>query len=576
MSLQAFAKNLLQNGRFFYRYLRKSYFKEIIVDVPSYTLNPNGLEKSAERGRSLLGTSLHSVKNVVQNHARKILIDNVLQRVTHTLNADLRRKAARRLFYGDSAPFFALVGVSLASGSGLLTKDDELEGICWEVREAVSKLQWNIARSETEESHLLDSNEPTSLDQLDLGEAIATGCNAVVYSARLKNNVNKDEYPLAVKMMFNYDAESNSTSILKAMFRETVPARCYFFNPDVSDFENSFLEWRKTLPPHQNIVAMYSVFADRIPDLPGNRLLYPEALPPRIYPGGSGRNMSLFLVMKRYDCSLKQYIKDKNPTPRVSVLLLTQLLEAVAHMNTHGIAHRDLKSDNILLDLSEGDQCPTLVVTDFGCCLCDKKNGLMVPYYSSETDKGGNRALMAPEVASVKPGPFSSLNYNKSDAWAVGTMAYELFGVENPFYDKSLKLNSVDYKESDLPPLPEDVPQVIGSVISNLLIKSTSNRMSADLAATICQLYLWAPSVWLKAQTAIPNSNEIIQWLLCMTTKILYEKKFSSDSLKDDDEKINAKNRRSLPEYELIASFLRRVRLYIVRKGLRWIQDLYI
>lgn len=101
-------------------------------------------------------------------------------------------------------------------------------------------------------------------------------------------------------MMFNYDAESNSTSILKAMFRETVPARCYYFNPDVMDFENSFLEWRKTLPPHRNIVEMYSVFADRIPDLPGNRLLYPEALPPRIYPEGSGRNMSLFLVMKRY------------------------------------------------------------------------------------------------------------------------------------------------------------------------------------------------------------------------------------------------------------------------------------
>ena len=91
-------------------------------------------------------------------------------------------------------------------------------------------------------------------------------------------------------------------------------------------------------------------------------------------------------------------MKDKNPSQRVSILLLTQLLEAVAHLNIHGIAHRDLKSDNILLDLSEGEQCPTLVITDFGCCLCDKKNWLVVPYYSSETDKGGNRALMAPEV----------------------------------------------------------------------------------------------------------------------------------------------------------------------------------
>lgn len=39
-----------------------------------------------------------------------------------------------RLMFGDSTPFFALVGVSLASGDGMLTKDDELEAVCWEIR----------------------------------------------------------------------------------------------------------------------------------------------------------------------------------------------------------------------------------------------------------------------------------------------------------------------------------------------------------------------------------------------------------------------------------------------------------
>jgi len=44
--------------------------------------------------------------------------------------ADLRRK----LLFGDSRPFFALVGVSLASGAGIITKDDQLEAVCWEIR----------------------------------------------------------------------------------------------------------------------------------------------------------------------------------------------------------------------------------------------------------------------------------------------------------------------------------------------------------------------------------------------------------------------------------------------------------
>lgn len=39
-----------------------------------------------------------------------------------------------RFLYGDSTTFFALIGISLASGTGILTKDDELEGVCWEIR----------------------------------------------------------------------------------------------------------------------------------------------------------------------------------------------------------------------------------------------------------------------------------------------------------------------------------------------------------------------------------------------------------------------------------------------------------
>lgn len=45
-----------------------------------------------------------------------------------------------RFLYGDSAPLFALIGISLASGTGILTKDDELEGVCWEIR--VSRIEF--------------------------------------------------------------------------------------------------------------------------------------------------------------------------------------------------------------------------------------------------------------------------------------------------------------------------------------------------------------------------------------------------------------------------------------------------
>ena len=42
---------------------------------------------------------------------------------------------------------------------------------------------------------------------------------------------------------------------------------------------------------------------------------------------------------------------------------------------------------------------------------------------------------MAPEVANATPGLFSFIDYSKADVWAAGTLAYEMFGLENPFYN---------------------------------------------------------------------------------------------------------------------------------------------
>lgn len=107
---------------------------------------------------------------------------------------------------------------------------------------------------------------------------------------------------------------------------------------------------------------MHLCFADYIPELMDSHSLYPQALPTRINPEGYGRNMSLFLVMKRYnyfiltfkqvlnnigvtlcfryDMSLKQYLSKTNPKIRDKILLLTQLLEAVTHMSNQNVAHR--------------------------------------------------------------------------------------------------------------------------------------------------------------------------------------------------------------------------------------------
>merc|ERR1712004_487818 len=85
----------------------------------------------------------------------------------------------------------------------------------------------------------------------------------------------------------------------------------------------------------------------------------------------------------------------------------------------------------------------------------DPRLGFKCPYPSEDMDKGGNAALMAPEVANAEPGLFSFIDFSKADLWATGTLAYEIFGLQNPFYHtkKNRGLDSRSYEMSYFQPL---------------------------------------------------------------------------------------------------------------------------
>jgi hypothetical protein len=41
-------------------------------------------------------------------------------------------------------------------------------------------------------------------------------------------------------------------------------------------------------------------------------------------------------------------------------------------------------------------------------------------------------------------GIFTNLDYSQADVWAAGTIAYEIFGCNNPFYDDKTKKRHLD------------------------------------------------------------------------------------------------------------------------------------
>ena len=380
-------------------------------------------------------------------NGQKVLINRLNRRQK---DSNLNPKA----IIGSTGLSLGLVGVCVKrNGPTLITETDLIESDCQVMRNI-----FYCYRQLEFTSRPLDCGQ-LSLKNIEFGQFIAKGCNAVVYSAKLRTDQNVTNESLAVKMLFNFEAESNATDVWKTLNKECVP-----FSGDFAPEGRPFK--RQKLDPHPNIVDILGVFVDQTPQLEGAHQLYPDALPIRL--GGFGRNMTLFIVEKRYDLTLKQYLSDNKMTTNTSTALLTQLLEAISFLVKRNISHRDLKTDNILLTVSHNSDIPWLVVTDFGSCL----TSLWLSFSSEEVCRGGNRALMAPEVICAQSGPFVTLNYSRSDLWAVGAIAYELFNGLNPFYAYPQRPNCLQnssYEESELPEPPQTMPPLIQRLVFSLL-----------------------------------------------------------------------------------------------------------
>ncbi|XP_054707495.1 serine/threonine-protein kinase Pink1, mitochondrial-like isoform X2 [Uloborus diversus] len=487
-----------------------------------------------------------------------------IQKVTSKWVVNSLAKNASKNILHRKGPFLCFVGFALAKKPSLLTADEEIEGISFKIRDAFSTLPWQIDTPSVLKTVL--NGKDFTFEDLKIGKLLAKGSNAAVYSACLepketksesenkeqkleksfselfKDNLmvnsrviishsediaktvmkkenlshlqNYDSNDLAVKVMFNYSAESNAFAIWRAMYKESLPS---ISELSLGDFARNKIR-KKHLKPHPNIVEMYFAFANQLPLLPGAFENYPQALPQRLLDDGCGRNMTLFLVMKRYHCSLKDYL-EMSVSTQTALLLLTQLLEALAYLLKNGISHRDLKTDNILLDLNYGINSPRLVLTDFGCC----SESLKLAYYSNDVGKDGNMALMAPEIINAEPGPFSVLDYSRADLWTAGTLAYEIFGEKNPFYSSNSLLRNDSYDWQKLPPLPSTMPTPIQKLVKDMLQVDPNKRPSPSFAATVCQLFLHAPSELLESLFSKKTSKKALEWMFKMSAETYLE-----------------------------------------------------
>lgn len=127
--------------------------------------------------------------------------------------------------------------------------------------------------------------------------------------------------------------------------------------------------------------------------------------------------------------------------------LTRQTLEGLAYLHHEGILHRDLKADNILLDLD--GSCK---ISDFG--ISKKSDNI----YGNDITNSmqGSVFWMAPEVIRSQGMGYSA----KVDIWSLGCVVLEMFAGKRPWSREEavgaiFKLGSLN----QAPPIPDDVQQ---------------------------------------------------------------------------------------------------------------------
>ncbi|XP_069093442.1 inactive tyrosine-protein kinase PRAG1 isoform X2 [Pleurodeles waltl] len=180
--------------------------------------------------------------------------------------------------------------------------------------------------------------------------------------------------------------------------------------------------------------------------------------------------------------------------------LLLQLCNGLEHLKEHGIIHRDLCLENLLLV-----HCPSVM----GKTTTDDKRlpRLIISNFSKAKQRSGaSNSKLKRDQARLAPEIVSASQYKKFDEFQTGILIYELLHQPNPFEDRA-HLREQEYSQEDLPPVPILSLYSKGlQQLAHLLLEADPiKRIRITEAKRVLQCLLWGPRKDLADQ---PLSNE--------------------------------------------------------------------
>jgi len=263
-------------------------------------------------------------------------------------------------------------------------------------------------------------------------------------------------------------------------------------------FVDEFMELVK-LPSHPNIIRFLCEFVDEIHD--NIRAHLPEfARAAASYgtPGRQTNRKTQFLVMELHEMSLAQLLASRFAAPsivprRMVATIMSQVGSGLRHLDRHRLAHRDLKTDNIMVETRINDSSTTheieitrCVLIDFGtsCRLSDDMKAIVIAGPGiSVASPWGNPSHIAPELHSALGSAMRGrketrveLDYSRQSVFELGALGFEIVNgchpvSEYPFSVTSRSTGRIEYGDDDIAQISADR---LGSEQASMLRRAVS------------------------------------------------------------------------------------------------------
>ncbi|XDV38060.1 hypothetical protein PO909_007545 [Leuciscus waleckii] len=216
---------------------------------------------------------------------------------------------------------------------------------------------------------------------------------------------------------------------------------------------------------------------------------------------------------------------------RVCFLLL-QLCTALEHLKAHGVTHRDVCMENLLLVTHrradpQQQSLPRLLISNFRK---SKRRNADEVAISADPRFKRDHARLAPEIV-------SAAQYRKFDEFQTGILIYELLHRRNPFEATAA---AKQYSCEDLPAIPSVSLYSSGlQRLAHLLLEpDPGRRIHIQDAKRILQALLWGPrrelleQPWVRGRVAPPQHDGLMNWL--DVKRALLMMKFAERSLEPE------------------------------------------